>query len=137
MNASLDSLANGFPYLIFYLLLVSAIYIIGLVLYVQLTPHKEVALVQNGNMAAAISFSALIVGLALPLAACLVHKVGLIDVLVWGTVSVFLQLFLFRMTDMILAGLSSRIINDEIAPACVLAAFKMAGSIMLAFAIAG
>jgi len=30
MRPALDSLANGFPYLIFYLVVVSAIYIIGL-----------------------------------------------------------------------------------------------------------
>ena len=52
MRPALDSLANGLPYLIFYLLVVTAIFIIGLVIYTKLTPHKELELVQNGNMAA-------------------------------------------------------------------------------------
>ena len=105
-TAALESLASGFPYLIFYLLLVTAIFLIGLVVYVKLTPHREIELIQHGNMAAAISFSGLIIGLSLPLAACLIYKVGLMDVLVWGSVSVLLQLFLFRLTDMVLSGLS-------------------------------
>ncbi len=137
MHPSLESLANGFPYLIFYLLLVTAIYIVGLTVYVKLTPHKEIALIQEGNMAAAISFSGLVIGLALPLAACLVMKIGLIDVLVWGVVSTLLQLFLFRIADMVFAGMPARISDGEVAAATVLAAFKLAGSIILAFAIAG
>ena len=67
MHPSLESLANGFPYLIYYLLLVTTIYLIGLIVYVKLTPHKEIELIQDGNMAAAISFSGLVIGLALPL----------------------------------------------------------------------
>lgn len=137
MHPSLESLANGFPDLIAYLLVVTGIYVVGLTVYVKLTPHKEIALIQDGNLAAAISFSALVVGLALPLAACLVMKYGLIDVLVWGTVSMLLQMLLFRISDIIFAGMPQRITNGEVAAATVLAAFKLAGSIVLAFAIAG
>ncbi len=137
MHPSLESLATGFPYLILYLSLVSAIYVVGLTVYVKLTPHKEIELIRENNIAAAISFSGLVVGLALPLAACLVMKIGLIDVLVWGTVSTLLQLFLFRVSDKIFVGISQRIEDGEVAAATVLAAFKLAGSIVLAFAIAG
>ncbi|WP_026942399.1 DUF350 domain-containing protein [Hellea balneolensis] len=137
MSPTLDSLANGFPWLIFYLLVVTVIYLAGLFIYVKLTPHKELELVQNGNMAAAITFSALVISLALPLSACLINKLGLIDVAIWGTLSLFLQLFLFRLTDGIFKGMPERIENNEVPAATVLAAFKLAGSIILAFAIAG
>lgn len=137
MEQTLDSLASGFPWLIFYLLLVTAIYLAGLFIYVKLTPHKELQLVQDGNMAAAISFSALVIGLALPLAACLINKYSLFDVLLWGIVSLFLQLFLFRVTDAIFRDMPRRIQAGEVPAATVLAAFKLAGSIMLAVAIVG
>lgn len=137
MTPALDSLANGFPWLVFYLIVVTAIYLAGLYIYVKLTPHRELELVQNGNMAAAITFSALVISLALPLAACLVNKFSLVDVAMWGTLSLFLQLFLFRLTDAIFKGMPQRIIDNEIPAATVLAAFKIAGSIILAFAIAG
>ena len=137
MGSSLNSLANGFPWLIFYLLLVTAIYLVGIFIYVKLTPYKELELVQNGNMAAAVSFSALVIGLALPLAACLVNRFSLPDVFVWGTISLFLQLFLFRVTDAIFSDMPRRIERDEVPAATVLAAFKIAGSIMLAIAIMG
>ena len=137
MNAALESLATGFPFLIFYLLTITVIYIIGLVIYVRLTPHDELALIQAGNMAAAIHFSSLVIGMALPLAACLINKFSLFDVALWGSFSLFLQLFLFRLTDIIFKGMPERITADQAGPALVLAAFKISGSIILAFAIAG
>lgn len=137
MRPALDSLANGFPYLIFYLLIVTAIFLIGVIIYTRLTPHNELKLVQEGNMAAAIHFSALIVSLTLPLSACLINRFSLFDVALWGTTSLFLQLFLFRLTDAVFKGMPERIVNNETAPALVLASFKIAGSIILALAIVG
>lgn len=137
MEPALNSLAAGLPWLIFYLVVVTLIYLIGIVVYTALTPHKELQLVQEGNMAAAISFSALVIGLALPLAACLVNKFGLVDVAIWGTASLFLQLFLFRVTDAIFRGMPERIEANEVPAATVLAAFKLSGSLILAVAIIG
>jgi len=51
--------------------------------------------------------------------------------------SLFLQLFLFRLTDAIFRGMPERITNNEIAPTVVLAAFKIAGSIILSVASVG
>jgi putative membrane protein len=85
----------------------------------------------------AIHFSSLIISLALPLSACLINRFSLFDVAIWGTMSLFLQLFLFRLTDAIFKGMPQRIIDNEVPAATVLAAFKIAGSIILAFAISG
>ena len=110
----------------------------AIVIYVRLTPHKELELVQTGNIAAAIHFSALVISLALPIAACLINKFSLFDVGIWASFSLFLQLFLFRMTDFIIfRGMPERIERDEIGPTLVLASFKLSGSLILAFAIAG
>ncbi len=137
MDESLNSLAVGFPSLIVYLIVITVIYTIGIFIYVKLTPHRELELVQQGNMAAAVSLSALIIGLALPLVACLIRRVSLVDVALWGTTSLFLQLFLFRLTDFIFRGMPTRIENDEVPAALVMSAFKFAGSIALAVAIIG
>ena len=56
---------------------------------------------------------------------------------IWALISLFLQLFLFRLTDAIFVGMPQRIIDNEVPAATVLAAFKLAGSLILAFAIAG
>jgi len=137
MSSVFDSLAQGFPLLVFYLVAVAAIFVVALFLYIKLTPHDEFKLVSDGNMAAAIHLSALIIALSLPLAACLIYKVSIFDVVMWGSLSVALQLFLFRMTDLIFRGIPDLIERDVAAPALVLASIKIAGSIILAFAIAG
>lgn len=138
MQPAFESLAAGFPQLIFYLLMVSAIYLLAILAYVKLTPHNELELIESGNVAASIHFSSLILSMALPVAACLVNKFSLFDVGLWTAFSLVLQLFLFRMTDFILfSGMPERIEHNEIAPAIVLASFKLSGSIILAFAIAG
>jgi len=138
MQPAFESLAAGFPHLIFYLVMVTAIYLSAVFIYVRLTPHKEIELVQSGNMAAAIHFSALVISLALPVAACSINKFSLFDVGIWTTFALLLQLFLFRVTDFIIfRGMPERIERDEIGPALVLASFKLAGSLILAFAIAG
>lgn len=135
MDSALNSLAAGFPWLIFFLLLATALYILGVIIYVRLTPHKEIELIRQGNMAAALSFSGFLVALALPLASCMMSSVTLYDLLIWGGISLLLQLFLFRITEMLLPGLPSRIVEDDLAAAFVLVAFKLAGSIMLASAV--
>ncbi|GGX71811.1 DUF350 domain-containing protein [Litorimonas cladophorae] len=138
MQPAFESLAAGFPHLIFYLIMVAVIYTAAIVAYVRLTPHKEIELVQSGNIAAAIHFSALILSMALPVAACLINKFSLYDVGIWTAFALLLQLFLFRMTDYIVfRGMPERIERDEVGPTLVLAAFKLAGSLILAFAIAG
>ena len=138
MQPAFESLAAGFPQLIFYLIMVATIYLLTILAYVKLTPHKELELVQSGNVAASIHFSSLIISMALPVAACLINKFSLFDVGIWTTFSLLLQLFLFRVTDVIIfGGMPERIERDEIAPTVVLASFKLAGSLILAFAIAG
>lgn len=138
MQPAFESLAAGFPQLIFYLLMVTMIYLLAIFVYVKLTPHKELELIQSGNVAAAIHFSSLIISMSLPVAACLINKFSLFDVGIWTIFSLLLQLFLFRITDYIIfRGMPERIERDEIGPAVVLGSFKLAGSIILAFAIAG
>ena len=138
MQPAFDSLAAGFPQLIFYLVMVAVIYFFAILTYVKLTPHKELELIKSGNISASIHFASLIISMALPVAACLINKFSLFDVGLWTVFSLILQLFLFRVTDFILfSGMPERIEQDEMAPTIVLASFKLAGSIILAFSIAG
>ena len=137
MTPALDSLAAGFPWLIFYLLAMTAIYLVGLFVYVRLTPYRELELVQEGNMAAAVTFSSLVVSLSLPLAACMVNRYAIAESVVWGVLSLLLQILLFRVTDAVFKGMPERIENNEVPAATVFASFKIAGSILLAFAIGG
>ncbi|MFC7049388.1 DUF350 domain-containing protein [Emcibacter nanhaiensis] len=136
MQAVLDSLIIGFPYFITHfglavLLLVAAVYI-----YEKVTPYRELELVRQGNVAAAISLSAGILGLAIPLAVCLAGSVSLWDILIWGVVILVIQLLAFFVANLVIDNLGRRIENNEIGPALLLFAGKISVALLNAAAIA-
>jgi putative membrane protein len=113
-----------------------ALFVIGLMIYVILTPHKELTLIRDGNASAALAFGGVVVGLAIPLGACLTHMNGVMEILVWGTFTLLIQLIVFRFTDMFLRGLPRRIQENDVAAAIFLMAVKIGVAIILAGALA-
>ena len=106
--------------------------ILAVVVYILLTPWKELALVKGGNGTAGLALSGAIVGLAIPLASCLASSVSLLDLVLWGVVSLILQLLAYRLTDLFLKDLPERIKNDEAGAAIVLIGTKLASAMLLA-----
>ena len=137
MEAVLQSLMSGFPILILHLAATTAIAIVGVAIYVAITPYHEFKLIREGNTAAAVSLSGAIVGIAVPLAFCMAASVSVIDILVWGTVTLALQLIAYKATDLLLRGLPERIEKDEIGPAMVLVSIKLAVAAVNAAAVSG
>lgn len=101
-------------------------------IYILLTPWKELALVRGGNGAAGLALSGAIAGLAIPIASCLASSLTLLDLLLWGMVALLLQLLTYRIIDMILRDIPTRIQNDEAGAAIVLIAAKLAAAMILA-----
>lgn len=112
------------------------LFIAGLVIYVLLTPHKELALIREGNASASLAFGAVIVGLAIPMASCLEHALSVWDILIWGVVTILIQLIAFRVTDMILRGLPRRIAEGDVAAAIMLMSVKLGVGLLIAGALA-
>ena len=135
MDAAIQSFASGFPVLALHLSVTAAMLVAGAVVYVLLTPHRELELIRANNAAAALSLGAVLVGLSIPLAMALASAVSVWDIVVWGLATLVLQLFLFRITDLILRELPRRIIDGEMAAAVTLAAVKIAGALLLAAAL--
>lgn len=66
-----------------------------LALYAFATPHKEFALIREGNNAAAVQLSGTFLGFAIPLATVIAHSVNIPDMLMWGVVAALVQLAIF------------------------------------------
>lgn len=126
----------GFPDFVLQLGTAFALFIASLIIYVLLTPHKEVALIRAGNPSAALAFGGVVVGLAIPLGACLEHAFGLLDLVIWGVVTLLINLIAFRLTDMFLRGLPRRIAEGDVAAAVFLMSMKIGIAIILAGAVA-
>lgn len=135
MDAVLQSFLAGFPVFIAHFALTIALLVVGISLYVLITPHREMQLIRAGNTAAAISLGGVLIGLGLPLAVSMANSVTLFDVLVWGVVSLALQLVTFFVIDFLLRGLPKRIEEGEVASAIFLAGAKLAVAMVMAAAL--
>lgn len=132
-----QSLISGLPVFMLHLGSATMVWALALALYMWITPHKEFVLIRAGNMAAAVSLGGAAIGLALPLAFCLAASVNVWDVLIWGSVTLILQLIAFRAVDLLIGNLSKRIEEDQIAAATFLAMTKIALAALNAAAVSG
>lgn len=133
--SEIQAFISGFPNFITQFGVAMGLFIVGLTTYVLLTPHKELALIRDGNASASLAFGAVVVGLAIPIGACLAHSLSLIDLAVWGTVTLLVQLITFRVVDIFLRGLPRRIAEGDVAAAIFLMAVKLGVGIILAGAL--
>ena len=137
MQAVIDSIVSGFPVLIIHFLVTVTMLAIGVSIYTLLTPYKEIELIREGNLAAAISKSGAVVGLGIPLAVCLATSVSTIDIVFWGVISLLIQIVCYRVADLVLKDLPQRIVAGEVGPALWLVSVKLSVAIINAAAIAG
>lgn len=136
-SPEVQAFARGFPVLIIHLAVTIALLVVGATLYALLTPWKEVALIREGNSAAAVAFAGVLIGLAVPLAISLSVSTSIRDIVIWGVATVVLQLFVFRLVDMLLTGLPQRIRDGEVSAAVLLVGAKLATALILGAALAG
>ncbi len=132
MSATLESFRQGFPDFLLMTGTAGIMLVLASTVYILLTPWKELALVRGGNGAAGLALSGAIAGLAIPIASCLASSLTLLDLLLWGMVALLLQLLTYRIIDMILRDIPTRIQNDEAGAAIVLIAAKLAAAMILA-----
>ena len=124
-SPEIQAFAAGFPVFLAHVGVTVAILFAAVALYVLLTPHKEITLIREGNTAAAISLAGVLVGLAIPLAASLKASTNVIEIGLWGAVTVVVQL---------LVGLPRRIQEGEVSAAALLVGAKLATAVIIAAA---
>jgi putative membrane protein len=134
-SPELQAWASGFPVTLLHVSVTLLILLAGASLYALLTPHREIQLIREGNAAAAISFSGVLVALALPLAFAMAASTSLLEIGLWGATTTAIQLALFWLTDLILHGLPQRIREGEVAAAALLVGAKLAAAAVLAAAV--
>lgn len=137
MNAVVESFLSGFPILILHFIVTVAMLAAGVIVYTWITPHRELEMVRAGNVAAAISLSGAVLGISIPLAFCMAVSVNVFDILVWGAVTVVIQLAAYFATDLIMRDLPARIDQGEVAPALLLVAVKLAIAAITAAGVSG
>ena len=135
MDAVIQSFLVGFPVLILHSSVSLAMLAMGVFFYIKITPYDEIDLVRAGNSAAAVSLAGAIIGLAIPLAFSMASSVTIWEILIWGPVTLFLQLIAFRLTDLMLKDLPKRITDGEMGAALLLISIKLAVAAINAAAV--
>jgi len=137
MDAVIQSFLAGFPVLLMHLAVTLGMLGLGVTIYHLVTPYHELRLIRNGNTAAALSISGAIVGLAIPLAICMATSVNVWDIVIWGIVTLLIQILAYRIGDALLKDLPTRIENGEMGAAILVVGIKIAIALINAAAVSG
>ena len=137
MSPEIQAFTTGFPTTLLHAGVTLLILVLGAGVYILLTPHKEIRLIREGNVAAAVSLAGVMVGLSIPLAVSLNASTSMVEIGLWGAATIAVQLLAFRLVDLVLHGLPKRIADGEMAAAALLVGAKLATAVILAAAMGG
>ena len=137
MEPVIQSFLAGFPLLLLHFAITLGMLGIGVTIYLFVTPYRELDLIRNGNTAAAVSISGAIIGMAIPLAICMATSVNIWDIVIWGIVTLLIQILAYRIGDVLLKDAPTRIENGEMGAAILIVGIKLAISFINAAAVAG
>jgi putative membrane protein len=103
-----DSFA-GFDDFLVYLAVSLVLLVVFISVYIRVTPFREIALIREGNMAAAFSLSGSLLGFIVPLASAVQHSVGLVDMAIWGLIAMLVQVAAFVVVRILIPSISTDI----------------------------
>jgi putative membrane protein len=121
---------SGFPAFIIYLAVALALLAIFVFIYIRLTPHREITLIREGNVAAAISLSGAMIGFTIPLSKAIAQSANLPDMLTWAGIALVVQLLAYVVARMLIPGISLAISEGKVAQGVFLGVLSLATGIL-------
>ncbi len=104
--------------------------VLFLAIYLHITPYREIALIREGNSAAAASLSGTLIGFVLPLASAVEHSVNPYDLAIWATIALVVQLLVYLATRVVLPGIGRDIPAGKVASGVFLGAVSVSAGIL-------
>ncbi len=120
----------GLPSFLFYFATAIGLLLLFLLAYLFITPYREIALIREGNAAAAASLGGALLGFVLPLASAITHSVGLLDMAVWGLIALVIQLLAYGVGRLLLPDLARDIPAGKTATGVLMCALSLAIGIL-------
>ena len=108
-----------------YFAVAAILLVVFLLIYVNVTPYDEIALIRQGNTAASISLSGALIGFAMPVANVIAHSDTLGDLAAWGALAGVMQLLTYLVARFALPHLTEDIPAGKISEATFLAALSI------------
>lgn len=121
---------SGFDEFLVYFGLSLAFVAMFLAIYVRVTPYAEIALIREGNAAAAASLSGSLLGFILPLSSAAIHSVHPYDMALWSAIALVVQLLAYAVARLLLPGIARDIPAGEVASGVFLGALSLGVGIL-------
>ena len=121
---------SGFDEFLLYFGLSLVFVAIFLVIYVWVTPYREIALIREGNAAAAASLSGALLGFVLPLSSAAIHSVHPYDMALWAAIALVVQLLAYFASRLVLPDLARDIPAGKVASGVFLGALSVGVGIL-------
>ena len=118
------------PWFLAYMATAVVLTLIYVVIYIWVTPHPEIKLIRENNLAAALAFAGSLLGFCLPLASAIANSVALVDCVAWGVIALIVQIAIFYLVRLPIPKISERIENGEMASGLWLGAASLAGGVL-------
>lgn len=125
-----DPVLNNLPAFAGFFATAAALLAAFIALYLVVTPYNEVALIRDGNTAAAVSLGGAVIGFALPiaLAVAISHDIGVM--LGWGVVAGGVQLLTYVAARLALPDINLNIPRGQLASGVFLASLSIGVGIL-------
>ena len=131
----LPQVLAGLPAFLLYFALGLLLLAAFLAIYIAVTPYKEIALIREGNAAAAISLGGAIIGYVLPLSRAIAQSVSVVDMLAWGGVALVAQVVVYFVVARAVPRFPEAIRAGRVSAATFLAALAIAVGLLNAAAM--
>jgi putative membrane protein len=125
-----DQVISSLPAFAGFFVTAVVLLLVFLAIYVRVTPYNELALIRQGNEAAAISLAGAAIGFALPIAVAVAVSHDLYVMLGWGVVASLVQLLTFIAARLALPRLNESIPQGKRASGIFLAALAISVGIL-------
>lgn len=103
--------------------------------YILITPHREIALIRDGNIAAAVSFGGTAIGMAIVLFSTASGTFNVVELLIWGGIGLVGQLLVYALVAVMIPGLSKGLTEGRTSYGVLLGTMSIAMGILNAGAL--
>jgi putative membrane protein len=120
----------GFDDFLIYIGIASVLLAMFVAIYIRITPYREIALIREGNMAAAYSLTGTLIGMVVPLSNAVEYSVNPVDMAIWGFIALAIQLIVFVIARIALPNIARDIPEGKQASGFFLGAISIAAGIL-------
>jgi len=120
----------GFPAFIIHFVAGVGLAALFIFTYVHVTPYSEISLIRQGNTAAAASLSGSLLGFTIPLAHAIAQSHNVVDMLIWGSIALVVQIVTYLLVRLLLPGLAKDIPEGKTAQGIFLGVVSVAAGLI-------